>query len=178
MIKGKKAGKCFEEIGKRWYEFDFELEKGIYCYLCCYRIKRKELRNLNDDLMFETYQKWKQYVYNKYSNYSREQLMEFSRYLNYEIRNERPFRKYWDIMLPITISLVFTKIFDIGLALYVESVENPSMLNILLLLCLEVIGVIFLINIFRPLFDDNIKENLFIDYKEIVDEIIEEKTVN
>lgn len=46
MIIGKKAGKNFDEIGKKWYGFDNKLEKIIYRYLCCYRIKKKGTKNV------------------------------------------------------------------------------------------------------------------------------------
>lgn len=55
MIKHKKNGKTLEEIGKRWYDFDFEFERNIYRYLCYIRKKNDKLQN-HKELKFESYQ--------------------------------------------------------------------------------------------------------------------------
>lgn len=74
MIINKKAGKTLDEIGKKRHDFNFKFEKAIYCYLCCNhsRIINWELRKLNSDLKFEEYRQWKNYICNKYQNYSKE----------------------------------------------------------------------------------------------------------
>lgn len=89
---------------------------------------------LGDDLRFETYQQWKQYVCNKFINYRTEELMEFSRYLNYEKRSTRP--------------MLF-----------------------ILLLSFSIIKMMY------PIFDNNIDENFYADYKEIIDDVIKERVV-
>lgn len=88
MIKGKKAGKTLDEIGKKWHDFNFKYERAIYCYLCCNRNRliNMELRNLNNDLKFEKYQQWNDYICNKYRNYSKGDLIEFSKYLNLKMK--------------------------------------------------------------------------------------------
>lgn len=56
MIKGKKSGKTLDKIGERWYGFNLKSEKNVYCYLCCNRnrVKEKALRDLDEELKFET----------------------------------------------------------------------------------------------------------------------------
>lgn len=180
MIRGKKVRRDFNKIGKNCYGFDFVSERNIYCYLCCYHIKRRELRKLQDNLKFDTYRQWKRYVNNKYFNLSKEQLVEFSRYLNCEIRNISSFRKYWDIITPILLSILFAKICEAIISIYSEFLGTQIEIMLLITLLLEVLIIMILtpiiIKMMYPFFDSNIDENFYTDYKEIIDEIIVSKT--
>lgn len=180
MIRDKKAGKNFDEIGKKWYNFDPETEKMIYRYLCCFRIKRNKLNTLHKDLRFDTYQQWKHYVCDKYSNYRNEELMEFSRYLNYERRLTISLNKYLEMIMPILISLLFANSFGEVCNKYFEIIKNTNLLYMVLLSCLGMVVIIFLIyqliKTFYPMLENNIDENFYADYKEIIDEIVERKT--
>lgn len=177
MIKGKKAGKSFKEIGKRWYDFDFELERTIYCYLCCSREKKRKIRKLDEKLKFESYQEWKKYVKNKYDNFSKDMLVEFSRYLNQRIRNTLPGHEYWIIVATVSLTMAFTEIIDVVLSKLMEFSGMSMIIAILLSSIFIVLPMIFImVQTFYPLFDNNIDENLLKDYKEIIDEIVKENT--
>lgn len=176
MIKGKKAGKSFKEIGKRWYDFDFELERTIYCYLCCGREKKRKIRKLDEKLKFESYQQWKKHIWDKYERFDKDRLCEFSRYLNQRIRNIRPNHEYWNIMATALLTLVITKIVDIFLNSQMNFKDIPAIVGVLLLPVLVVLPlVIIMYQTFSPMFDTNIDENLFRDYKEVIDEIVKVK---
>ncbi len=180
MIKSKKAGKTLDEIGKRWYDFDYKLERVIYCYLCCCKIRVKhfarDLRKLDEGLKFESYQEWKQYVCNKYQNYRTEELSEFSRYLNQRIRNEKPINEGANILLTAMITLIFTEIFQVSISTYRESSKKIVWFVFVILLVLYVVYEI--VKSLLTLFDNNVEKNFFVDYKEIIDEMIEGRITN
>ncbi len=176
MIKGKKAGKSLKEIGKRWYDFDFVLERTIYCYLCCSREKKRKIRKMDEKLKFESYQQWKKYIWDKYEGFDKDKLYEFSRYLNQRIRNIRPNREYWSIVATVLLTLAITKIVDVYLNSQINFKDIPAIVVVLLLPVLVVLSlVIIMIQTFYPMFDTNIDENLLKDYKEIIDEIVKAK---
>ena len=180
MIKGKKAGRTLDEIGKRWYDFDFKSERVIYCYLCCCKIKEKhfarDIRKLDEKLRFETYQEWKQYVCNKYYNYRTEELSEFSRYLNQKIRNERPINEGVSILLAALTTLIFTEIFDSFLYTYEKiNIKIVWLIGCIVFLPPMAYGIAKILSL---MFDNNIEKDFFEDYKEIIDEMIEDSLKN
>lgn len=178
MIKGKKAGKTLDEIGKSWYDFNFKSERTIYSYLCCNRnrIINKELQNLSNDLKFEKYQQWKHYICNKYQNYSKDDLFEFSRYLNLMIRNINPIHEYSSITATVFLSVVFTAVFNFITGTYMDFSNNSVWITFLKTVLLVIPSVIFLtifiIKMIYPIFDDHFDENFLRDYKEVIDELV------
>ncbi|MBD5513699.1 MAG: hypothetical protein HDR06_03340 [Lachnospiraceae bacterium] len=168
MIKRKKAEKTLEEIGKRWYDFDYKIERTIYCYLCCYHIRERgaarNLRQLDEQLKFETYRQWKQYIGSKYINYSRDKLNEFSRYLNQMIRNKRPFDKALNILSTAVITLICTELFNVFLSTYEELNEKFVWLILCMLLVflqpviLSNLSILYLIIILKEIFWQIIKK--------------------
>lgn len=181
MIKSKKAGKTLDEIGKKWHDFNFKSERLIYSYLCCNRSRliNMELRNLNKDLKFEEYRQWKQYICNKYQNYSRDKLIEFSRYLKLMIRNIKPNHEYWIIMATALLSIVFTMVINVTIELNKQFNINSDWIKILITILSGILFILFsaylIIKIVYPIFDDYFDENFLRDYKEIIDEIIKER---
>lgn len=179
MIKSKKARKTLDEIGRRWHNFNFKSEKIIYYYLCCKHIKKKELRNLNDDLKFDEYRQWKHYICNRYQNYSKDKLIEFSRYLNLMIRDKKPSHEYWTIMATAYISMVFTIVINIAMGKHMDLNNNSVWIILLITILLEALFIMFLffliVKIMYPIYDNHSEENFLRDYKEIIDDIIEKK---
>lgn len=179
MIKFRKNKKTLKLIGKRWYDFDFGLERNIYCYLCCIRVKSRKLRKLNKELKFESYQQWNKYVRNKYEKFDKDSLSEFSRYLNQGIRNVRPDHEYWIIAATVILTVILTGLCDIFLKLKI-SFDGLSVISLIvvsfLLEFLVVIPIIFVIfQTIKPIIDSSVDENFLKDYKEIIDVIIMEK---
>ncbi len=173
MINKRKPKRTLENIGIRWHNFDFQLEKDIYCYLCCNRMKKRALKKLNDELKFVSYLQWKQYVYRKYENCNKDELIEFSRYLNQRIRNKKPYREFIVILLSAIVSFLVTKTVD---AFYSLNSRLSNTVSETIVVVFAVIPLtFFLIQIFTPILEDNIEENFLKDYKEIIDEIMSEK---
>lgn len=179
MIKGKRTGRSLQEIGKRWYGFDFELEKVIYCYICCKRIKKKKIRKLDKELKFVSYHQWKQYVWNRYENFDKNTLIEFGRYLNQQIRNIKPIGEYLNIIATAVLTLILTKIVDIFLGVKIDfsgiSVWGVFIIFSFIELIIILLSLFLFIEMIYPILDNNTNENLLKDYKEIIDEIISEK---
>lgn len=175
MPKNKRNRKTFEEIGEKWYEFDFQMEKAIYCYLCCNHVKKKLLRRLDDQLKFHSYQKWKQYIRDKYEKYNRDQLIEFSRYLNQKMRSIKPEREYFMLWIPVFATLVVTKLVDTICMLNFQglnSILSFIIVDVIIIVCMLIPFMCFVIKISKPIWNDNISENFLRDYKEIIDEMI------
>lgn len=174
--------KSFDEIGKRWYDFDSQLEKAIYSYLCCIRVKRKITQKLTEDLKFNSYQQWKQYIYDKYQAYDKDKLNEFSRYLNQNIRNTIPTREYWQIVVTAVITMLFTMLFDRVFKINAKWFDDIPIWGIVILVLVGEIFFILLlifliIQTMYPLIDYSVDENFYRDYQEIIDEIICTKVI-
>lgn len=167
-MRKRKKRKTFEELGKQKYDFDIQKELICYKTLCYYHLKKKKLKVLEDHLKFNSYMEWRDYIIRKYDTYDREKLIEFSRYLNRAIRDDKFDREYWNLITTICTTFALTK--------YFEGAFNISPYGILFLLIGLIIIVIELMYcFFFPSFDNNIKKDFFIDYKEIIDEMVEKK---
>lgn len=131
--------------------------------MCYKRVKRKELRILNDDMKFEEYRQWKQYICSKYQSCSKEKLIEFSRYLNLKIRDIKPSHVYWSIMAAAFVSVLFTMVmnFVMGMQLDISSNTFWSMLLITILLEFSFIAVLIylIMKIVMPIYDNYFDEN-------------------
>lgn len=176
MLKKKKK-RSLNLIGKRKYDFDIKLEKQIYSCLCCSYGAKKAFKKLDAKLKFNSYHEWRQYVCNKYKGYHKKELIEFSRYLNQNMRNIRPLKEFWDLFVSIILTVLFTIGADKLLNFHLDYIKG-SLLNFviiyLLLLIIFVSPILMLIRqIIIPIFDNNIEENFFRDYKEIIDDMID-----
>lgn len=174
--KRKKQREHINEIGKNNYYFDYDLEKRIYCYVCCGYMKKRYEDKLDSEYKFNSYSEWRRYVYNKYEWYCKDGLMEFSRYLNQGIRNVKPSREYWSLVVPVLLSVCLAELFRSFLEIKTTFENSPILaLIIAVVIGLGVWGGVLWFMIWqtiKPINDDNLDENMFIDYKEIIDEII------
>lgn len=178
MINKRKSGRTLDNIGIRWYGFDFQLEKNIYCYLCSYKMKKRNLKKVNEKLRFVSYSQWKQYICTKYENYNSDELMEFSRYLNQRIRKIKPIREFIMILISVIITLVITKIFELIETIGIDSVLSIVIKGILVIAFIVIPFMFLLVDVFTHIQEDNIDEYFLKDYKEIIDEIIKSKSKN
>lgn len=178
MKKCRNTKKTLEKIGKKWHNFDLKSEKTIYCYLCCIRVGKCKLRKLDYDLRFESYLQWKKYVAYKYQNFDIDELIEFSRYLNQRIRIIKPSHEYLVITITAVISALFTRLIDSYANMQIDSI-NLSMVNIirivLFLILIFIIVLFFAIQMLMPILQNDVEKNFLSDYKEIIDEMINEK---
>lgn len=179
MDKQKKYMKTLNEIGKAEYEFNFELERKIYMYLCHSRLSKRELKNLEETLRFDSYKKWKKYVCDKYRKYSADKLNEFSRYLNQAIRNTKPVIESWKLLIPVITALLLPKGVDLLYEIEEMYINNQGVGETIVLIAYLVFFISLFIWVFwmmiAPITNRNIEENFLFDYKEIVDDIIDKK---
>ncbi len=167
-MRKRKKRKTFEAMGKQRYDFDIQRELVCYEALCYYRLRKKKLKKLEDCLKFNSYMEWKNYIIKRYEAYDREKMTEFSRYLNRAIRDNEPDWEYWNLMTTVCVTFFFTKYFDC----FFDMKPNGILFWVIGFIPL---GIGLLCFFFFPLFDNNIKKNFLIDYKEIIDEMIEKK---
>lgn len=187
----KKYLRNVKEIGKRKYDFDISLEKDIYNYLSCYKMRRKVLDNLKDELRFDSYHKWRQYIREKYKDYDMDKLMEFSRYLNRELRGVKTGKAYWTMVIPVMLTLIITQISEWILELNFNVSEEPLnlaedqvefiLIKIIAFVIVLAMGFggyfLFLKKCLEPIFENDNEKWFLMDYKEVVDGIIEESKV-
>lgn len=178
MKKSKRMKRSLDSIGKRWHEFDINLERNIYSYVCCTKMNRIKAWRLDKNLKFETYQQWKNYIVNKYENVDKDMLVEFSRYLNQNVRNLKPTYEYWGIAATVVLTLALTKVIDIFLA---TQMDFEGIYAFVAVFIFEIFVAIFLIFVIfqtmKPLFDSNLDENFLRDYKEIIDDLIAKNNI-
>lgn len=153
------------------FGFDVELEVKIYKHLCY-----KKNERLDDKYKFKSYKQWKDYITNKYSVSSIEQLQEFDRWLNQKIRLREPDHEYRNTCITVLITWFFTKLLDelskkVGVINNIKGVMGIFMMGVLCLIIFCV--VLFVTNyLCGYLFENNETIALYTDYKEIIDEII------
>ena len=95
-----------------YYGFDEKFEKRIYKYLCGRKI---DLSELEIQYRFQTYSQWRDYVRNKYESYSYERLENFVCFLNQRMRDQKPFGKYWEMIIPITITIAINVLISLSI---------------------------------------------------------------
>lgn len=177
----RRRKKTLEKIGNDYYGFRFQLEKNIYCYLCCKHGKRIEVYRgirfckLDEEQQFNTYHQWRQYVYNKYCNYTTEKLSDFSRYLNQMIRDRKPNRENGIIVITAVLTLLFSKLYEKAEKYLSYILGYKYGLGIIVMVFACMVIAILISQITFPVFDNSIEENFFRDYKEIIDDILSEK---
>ena len=103
-------------------------------------------------------------------------MIEFSRYLNQNVRNLKPTYEYWATVTTVILTLALTKVFDVFLS---AQIDFKGILSIVTVFIFEIFVEIFLIFVvfqtMKPIFDSNLDENFLRDYKEIIDELITKK---
>ena len=174
----KKEKRTLDVVGKKNYEFDYIKEKNAYMYLCCLRMKKKDRKNLSENMKFDTYKEWVEYIKSKCTTYSDDKLKEFSRYLNQRLRNTKPEHEYWSLLGPIFLTLLFTQLPDIIRGIVDADLSSlPLLGKIIYLLFAGVLisPVIYCMwSMVKPIWDNNTDEHFFEDYKAIIDRMIEE----
>lgn len=182
MSKKKKYVRTLNEIGNRKYDFDYIKEKQIYFYLCRLRQKRKNETELEEQYRFGSYREWKRYIQNEYSRFDREELMEFSRYLNQRIRNTKPAQEYIKLVIPAIISWVIIDFFGLilqdGKLTKFESVHEAIIYFATILLVGVCSVIVAFIKMSNDIWDQSMEENLCTDYKEIIDEMVEKDALH
>lgn len=179
MLKKDRKRRNINAVGKDNYKFDYELERDIYYYLCCKHIKQKRLNAMSENVKFDSYMQWEQYIFDKCADYPYEKLIEFSKYLNQRIRNKKPGHEYLAIIGPIFFTIIATRLPEIIEELNKIISQGVSLLAIVFpVVVMCVLIILFKKFVFKIIFliGDNLDdEYFFMDYKEIVDKIIIER---
>lgn len=153
---------------KNDFLFDNKREWYIYCFLCDGKLKRREKRKISG-LLFERYNDWKDYITNKYQNYDSHQLIEFSRFLNHQIRESKSFT-------PIII-MYFSPVIAYYISFWGDKLNESYTIGDILVKFISIIGCLaFLIAVaYKTYSEESMKNGFYEDYKEIIDELIERK---
>ena len=106
--------------------------------------------------------------------------MDFSRYLKEKIRNEKLIHEFWNLFIPIFLTIALTNILEKMMEPLSVDLQGMSAMWIFLLYIIIYISMVGLIvwivmKLFQPLMDTDTDENFFSDYKEIIDDIIRKK---
>lgn len=165
--------------GIKNYSFDYNKEIRIYLFLCGERMSKREYVKLEKNEKMYTYSEWKSYIRNKCIGCPINGLKEFSRYLNHRGRVYSPEREFISpiasAMVSGIISFFVTEYSDIILGIEITSFIDYTVVVVFILFMCVVVSY-FIIQISGMYHKTNIKENFFKDYKEIIDEIIIEKS--
>lgn len=176
MERRKNHSRKLDQIGKKEYDFDPQLELIIYKYVCYIRITRKEKKKLDKKIQFDYYREWEKYILDKYKDCKRDTLIEFSRYLNQRKRNNQPIREYWYLVIPVMLTLALSETFNFiiqnGDKFYNLPVEEIIILCSLIILLIFFLVIFAIRNTMMPMLDANIENNMLTDYIEIIENMI------
>lgn len=165
-----------KDLGENYYDFFWNTEETIYLYVCRKKIKKKNLKKLDTNLKFETHGQWEQYVRNKYDTYSKEKLMDFSRYLNQNLRDIKPDREYWKISIPIVLTLILENFFELIFEICKEQIVSFGDGIARIFATGIVCSYLFVAcaNLVKNIWSTKEDEYFIIDYKEIINEMIQQ----
>lgn len=175
---------CINSIGIDNYDFDSKKELNVYRYLCGERMTTSEWDALEDIYKFSSYKQWKLYIYMKYKDYNIGKLKEFSRYLCHRERSIKPQNEYWIVVFPILFTIFIDKVYgEIVNQSILDSIINEGYsIKIIYYVCIPICFIGLLVFLFHMIKDftnkiwgNNLDSNLFLDYREIIDEIVKEK---
>lgn len=179
MFKGKRKvlkGKL-DILGEEQHEFIREKEFKIYAYRCR-SLKIKKCKDVSEK--FDTYGEWKEYVQKKYASFGKNELIDFSRYLNLRINNLNPGREYNGIVIPIVVAVIVNKLIEflVGITEQNMSLGWPIIVFVIVGTFLIIMGFAYsLMSVVAPIWNDNLEKNFFLEYKEIIDERINDITI-
>ena len=157
--------------------FDEERELDIYRYLCKEKLKKKREKKISDCL-FKRYNDWKNYITNKYKNYEAQQLTEFSRFLNQQLRRSKILNPIIIMYFSPVISYYITYLIScFGDGTVKEQTDSISFqISPLVDIVLNMCAVAFIVFVAYKIYSqESMKNEFYEDYKEIIDEIIEKK---
>lgn len=145
-------------------------EKVIYAYLCKDKLDKEQKKLLTDEMKFENFHSWEQYIINRYKAYSKPSLIEFSKFLNKKLREAKNHNNYMQGIAMAYISGMFTVSFPLLLP---DKFENISTLSGTL-----VPGIIMIIIVIVQsywFYEQMRSVYFFEDVKDIIDKMIKER---
>lgn len=133
-------------------------------------IREKGIKKINSNQKFDSYLQWKQYICNKYKDYPKSKLLNFSRYLNQRVKRAKPFKEYTSIFITACLSCLITVLAN-PLINTENLLDYPLWSKIFCLLIVFIFMFYIIFETIKPMSDYNFEENFLNDYKEIIDEI-------
>ncbi len=168
--------KKFDKIGLDEHKFDFRKEKKIYYNMYCLRGFDMGGISLTSDEEFMRFSDWKKYVIKKCENKELEKLIDFSHYLK-QLLNEKgmskelptiSFTAYFNLVIPAIIGGI--------IALYNSETIGFGLLARNITKYIIVFGVLcFLMQLALTFISKHEEKNFVLEYKMIIDELIESK---
>lgn len=151
------------------FQFDVEAEKAAYDYLCQYDLKGRQKKLIDNKVRFENFQSWESYIIGKYKTYSKESLVEFSRYLNLLLRESNRFNDYTQNICIAYLSASISSLIGFGL-------KDGKIVTYLAVVAVLPFIIAFLIMQIYDAYGEEGKNYYFLyDVKEIIDKIIADK---
>ena len=146
--------------------FNEKKEKAIYDYLCKKKLNRKLL---TDEVKFESFHSWEQYIVNRYEAYSKASLIELSKFLNCRLRKYKKcnnwLREIWAACMSGVFALVIAELFT-------DKFENI----IAFFKALAILLIVLIVVIIELSKDKGMEDIYFLeDVKDIIDKMIKEK---
>lgn len=178
-ILRKTRKNCLKKIGKEKFGFDAAVEFIRYKYICCTKMGRKEWKKCKTYDMPYSYSEWEEKIKEKYSMYSKSQLEEFSKHLEAGIRDNNTSREISNIILAALLSSVITIILGNLVLPQVEKAKNVqefiiSLVIVFALIMPELAFVIY--SVYIPIQNSTLEQEMYSDYKKIIDTIISKKS--
>lgn len=152
---------------RKVFDFNISQEKVIYKYVC--REKIEHFRKKDLIYKFDTYAQWKNYVRNKYEPYNAESLMEFSRYLNYQIRRQPDLNGVFALCMAPLYTWIINFYFEVQVS------NRLGIILVIIIIPWFLLLVWMVKESLNMSSGDNMKRAFYEDYKEIIDELISEK---
>lgn len=183
MVRSRKQKRTLIDMGDKNYDFILKRERIIYSYLCCKYINKKEMKKIEENLKFQSYKEWKEYITKKYNKCDVDSLVEFRRLLNQLKRNIAPSSTYLGFCFPAVLALILSKSADMLWSLNINEVELTDwrVFAIYAIVYIFAIGLVMipvmgiLLAIIFPIMNNDLEENLYNDYIEVIDELIKDK---
>lgn len=169
---------CIKKIGKEKFNFDAEEEFIKYKYVCCAKMERKEWKKCKKYDTSYSYSEWEGKIKEKYSMYSKFQLEEFSKHLELGIRDNNTSREINSIVFAALLSSVLAVIFGNLVLPKIQELKTVwefliFLISILLVITPELVFVIY--SVYIPMQNNNLEQEMYSDYKEVIDMLINEK---
>lgn len=161
--------------------FDIDKEWNKYCFLCGSELSKKQWKMLADCDKFYTYVEWKQYIRDKYESCPVEGLKEFDRFLNQCQRNVIPGRESASIVISAMIAMAFNFLLNVITEMIspekFASEVSYIITQSIVIFVFMIWGIKSILLSVKDIFSErNLRTDFFADLREIIDELIREKS--
>lgn len=170
--------KSLSKIGENKFGFIVQEEVNIYKYLVCRKLRKRDIEKLREKgVLFNYYSEWEGSVINAHKSDDEEKLKEFSRHLEQRIRNEQIISQYIALAIPILLTAFLTTVLGMVLELFNQDLSGEPWWVGIMVICAGLFAAMFVGYFFADFFKDMIdyqtREKMFVDYKNVIDKMIQ-----